>query len=425
MTVRRFEMMEVVTPSTAAATSTVTLENQPILSFDVNPWDGIWFSRQHLLSRLARLNPVLYVTSPFYIRDALQGVWRGEGRATGVSKIGENLYTYAPPRWLPYNYRSQPLNQTTERLRVRQIQKALDKLGMKRPILYIWHPSFAGMIGHFDESLVVYHCYDEYIDFPGITAADRERIQAQEEAILSRADIVFTASSSIYERKRRANANTHIMRNGVDYSLMATAQDAETPIPADLLAIPRPVIGCVTRIVEDYFDLGLMHEVFTKRPDWSLVVVGPEATMSGEKKGQLEALRKLPNVFLLGRRRRESVPGYLKGFDVCLIAYPVIDVVLHTESPLKMMEYLAAGKPIVSPRLPLLSELSSVINFAGTTDEWIEAIQSALSEDASHKVRQRQAIARESSWDRKAAIISVMLGEELARRNGPTRPLLR
>ncbi len=406
------------TEVTKEAAPQIALKGQPILSLSCDLWTDVWHSRQHLLSRISRENQVLYVTDPFHVRDAVKGLWRGDRMSTGLSKITDTLHTYVPPRWLPYNYRSPWLNRTTSKLRIKQIREALRKLGMERPVMYIWHPSFADMLGQFDESLVVYHCYDEYYDFPGISATDRREIQSQEDAILARADIVFAASSSIYERKLPFNANTHIVLNAADYTLFATAQEPQTRIPEDLLVIPRPIIGCVTRVVASYFNTRLMRQVFTQRPDWSLVVIGPESVRSPDERREIEALKELSNVHLLGRREQIAIPGYLKGFDVCLMAYPDIDNVKHSESPLKMYEYLAAGKPIVSTPLPLISHLDSVIGFAQGADEWIKVIESALSGDTPERIEQRQAMARRNTWDHKAAFISGKLVEELARRRG-------
>jgi glycosyltransferase involved in cell wall biosynthesis len=392
-----------------------SLRGRPILSFAKDRWDGVWFNRQHLLSRLASVNRVLYAASPCYVRDTLRGLWGGERAPSGLSRVTDSLHLYTPPRWLPYNYRSRAFDRLTERMRIRQVQGALRELRMEKPILYLWEPSFANMIGRFDESLVVYHCYDEHVDFPGVTAADRRRILELVEYILSRADVVFAVSSSIYERKRPFNPNTHVVRNAADFTLFAQAQEPRTRVPDDLLAIPRPVVGCVTRVVASYFNVGLLRRVFERRPDWSLVVVGPEGTHTPEERRELDALKSLPNVHLLGRRAQAALPGYLKGFDVCLMAYPDIQNVLHSESPLKMYEYLAAGKPVVSTPLPLISHLGDVIGFARDEEEWVGAIERAMRENTPAKVEQRQALARENTWDQRAAFIADKLAEELAR----------
>jgi hypothetical protein len=70
------------------------------------------------------------------------------------------------------------------------------------------------------------------------------------------------------------NPNTHLVRNGVDYPLFASARDRATPVAAELAGLRPPIVGCVTRIVPDYFDAVLLREIFSRRPDWSFVVVG-------------------------------------------------------------------------------------------------------------------------------------------------------
>lgn len=397
------------------------LEGTPILAFAKDRWNGVWFNRHHLLSRISRKNPVLYVSEPFHIRRALQDLRRRDRGATGLHQVSENLHEYIPPRWLPFNHRSELMNRAALQGRVLQIRDALNRLGMKNPILYLWDPEFADMIGRFDERLVVYHCYDEHVDFPGTSPEERQAIMAQEEHILSRANIVFAVSRSIYERKRALNANTFIVPNAADFELFAAARDSATIIPEELGHIPRPIVGCVTRIVDQYFHVPLMCEVFTHRPDWSLVVVGPIIEPEGdnaravEQRRQLEALKRLPNVYLVGRREQKDLPGYLKAFDVCAMAYPMIQNVMHSESPLKMYEYLAAGKPVVSTPLPLISHLGHVISFASDAREWIEAIETALQHDDSEKVKARQEIAKLNTWDSRASFISAKLAEELSR----------
>lgn len=396
------------------------LEGVPILSFAKDRWNGVWFNRHHLLSRISRKTPVLYVSEPFHIRRALQDVRKGEWGATGLNKVSQTLHEYIPPRWLPFNHRSDFINRIVSRVQASQIRRALKRLNMKRPILYIWDPEFADMIGRFDESLVVYHCYDEHIDFPGTTPEEKRTIMAQEEHILSRADIVFAVSRSIYERKRAFNTNVFIVPNAADYELFAAAQLPSTKIPEDIKDIPHPIIGSVTRIVDQYFHVPLMHEVFSRRPDWSLVVVGPiiephgDSARAVEQKSQLEALKQLPNVHLVGRRKQQDLPGYLKAFDVCAMAYPIIQNVMHSESPLKMYEYLAAGKPIVSSPLPLIMHLDNVMGFAQNADEWIKAIEIALRDNDQERVEERQKIARANTWDDRASFISAKLAEELS-----------
>src|SRR6185295_9770321 len=241
----------------------------------------------------------------------------------------------------------------------------------ERPILYIWHPSFAPAIGQVAGArAVVYHCYDEYAAFTGV---DRAQVADDEARVLESADLVLTVSDGLYARKRAFNANTHLVRNGVDYDLFATAQDPALAVAAEVRDLPRPVIGCVTRIVPDYFDAELLEEVFRRRPEWSFVVVGPKCAHSSA----LSRLERLPNVHLVGRRDLSVLPSYLKAFDACLIPY-VLTENKQLADPLKTYEYLAAGKPVISKPLAALETFGDVISFATTADEWIEAIDEAL-----------------------------------------------
>jgi glycosyltransferase involved in cell wall biosynthesis len=287
------------------------------------------------------------------------------------------------------------------------LRRVMGRLSIEQPVLYIWHPSFADMIGHCGERLVVYHCYDEYAAFTG---SDRARIADQEARVLEAADIVVTVSEGLYEKKRTRNVNTHLVRNGVDYPLFASAGDAATPVAPELRELRRPIVGCITRIVPDYFDAALLHEVFARRPDWTFVVVGPECSSSEA----LTRLKALPNVQLLGRRELATLPSYLKAFDACVIPYVLTENKLLAD-PLKLYEYLAAGKPVVSKPLPGLAAFCDVVSVATTADEWIAAIDAALHIDTPALGARRQELARPHTWDSRVDVIGRLIAEGLTK----------
>jgi len=383
------------------------LAGASIVSFAVDRWTDVPRCRHHVMSRLARANQVLFTTSPCYVRDVLGP---GADDAGQVARVHDTLHTYAPPRWLPYTYRFPHLDQISLNARALMLRRVMDRLSMQQPILYIWHPSFADVIGRFGERLVVYHCYDEYAAFTG---SDRARVATQEARVLERADLVLAVSEGLYAKKRQQNANTHLVRNGVDYPLFASARERATPVASELAGLRRPVVGCITRIVPDYFDALLLREVFARRPDWSFVVVGPECSSSDA----LTALKALPNVHLVGRRDLSALPSYLKGFDACLIPYVLTENKLLAD-PLKLYEYLAAGKPVISKPLPGLSSFADVVSFATTADEWIDAIDTAIRSDSEAMADRRQAVARQHTWDARVDHIGRLIEHALAGRRG-------
>jgi glycosyltransferase involved in cell wall biosynthesis len=378
------------------------LEGASIISFAVDRWTDVPRCRHHVMSRLARRNRVLFTSSPWHVRDTLR---RGLDDGARLSRVSDSLYTYSPPRWLPYSYRFPRLNRCSLRARCRLLARTAHGLGMDQPILYVWHPSFSEVIGHLDERLVVYHCYDEYSAFSG---SDRTQVEDAEARLLEAASVVLTVSEGLYARKRVRNPNTHLVRNGVDYRLFAAAQDPDLPVAEELREMRRPIIGCVTRIVPEYFDAALLRTVFTARPDWSFVVVGPECSLSPA----LSELKALPNVHFLGYRPLVDLPSYLKAFDACLIPY-VLTENKRLADPLKLYEYLAAGKPVVSKPIPGIAGFGNVVVVASGASDWIDAIDEAVRSDSPDRIARRQAVARQNTWDDRVDLISNLIARAL------------
>lgn len=381
--------------------SAALLNGIPILSFARDRWTDIPRCRHHVLSRLAMRGRVLFVSPPTHLRDAVHAVRTGGLGTAGLSEVVPGLFAFVPPPWLPYSHRP-ALNQMLENLRARHIRRLLKRLHMDRPILYLWHPAFIDMADRFDARLVVYHCYDEYAAFRG---ANREAIEAQEARLLRRADLVFTVSPGLRERRLAANPNVFVVRNGVDADHFAAALAPETVVPPDIAGIPRPIVGCIARVIPEYFDAALLRQVFQKRPDWSLVVVGPEMPARVGGDDEVNELKRLPNVHLLGPRPFGSLPAYLKGMDVCAIPYRMTRN-NELADPLKLYEYLAAGRPIVSVPRDFADDMKPFVRTARVAEEWIAAIEDALAHDAPDQRAARQAVARENTWDQRVALIS-------------------
>ena len=147
----------------------------------------------------------------------------------------------------------------------------------------------------------------------------------------------------------------------------------------------KPVVGVIGQI-NQRIDVATMTALATRHPDWTLVFIGPLV----RERVDVSMLESLPNVRFLGLKPAADLPRYLKSIDVCLIPYIVDD---HTRymHPLKTLEYLAAGRPVVSTPLPALSIYEEHVALAGDTGTFIAAVERALTEDSPAKRAARAA----------------------------------
>lgn len=386
------------------------LQGHCIVSMALEDWHSTWRSRHHLLSRLAVDNDVLYCTPPIFSHD-VRDCWRRRAELPpGVEPILPRLLAYRPPYWIPQVFRPAWLRQGQRRRLVRHLRGVLRARSWKPSLLYVWHPAFAELADEFPECPLVYHVYDEYASFETDPARQRAVLES-ERRLLERAVMVFTASETLKSRRLAHNPNIRVISNGVDYTLFARAADPGLPVPADAAALKGPVIGYVTTQTT-ITDLPLLREVFSRRPDWTFLFVGLHPDELARPSPALAALKALPNVHLIGPRKLQEMPGYLKRCDVLAIPWLVNEISL-SGSPLKLYEYLAAGKPVVSTPLTHLRHLEPVIAFADGAEAWSDAIDQALNGRAPGTVATRQALARDNTWDAKARELSLCLQSAL------------
>ncbi len=217
-------------------------------------------------------------------------------------------------------------------------------------------------LDQFGPKLVIYHVVDEYSAYPTLTAEQAAQQKQLDHALTARADLVFCTARSLVEARRPINPNTHYMPNAVDYrAFQQMLADPSLQPPAGMTDLPRPILGVIGGI-NAKLDLTLLAELAERRPDWSLALVGPLSY--GLDDGELTRLRALRNVHFLGPVPPERVPATIAACDVCLIPYRLNEQTRHV-NPLKVYEYLAAGKPVVGTALPELGQFGGSVKVSG------------------------------------------------------------
>ena len=186
-------------------------------------------------------------------------------------------------------------------------------------------------------------------------------------------------------------------------TLYDIAQDEE----GAFVVMNGPIVGYVGSLTTLRLDIQLLEFIACKRPQWQLVLVGPQ-----DEEFKASALHQMNNVHFLGNKRPDQLPAYIKGFDVAINPQAINDITIGNY-PRKIDEYLAMGKPIVATKTVAMEMFSEHVYLAKTHDDYVQMIELALSEDARKHYRQRIAFAQSHTWENNVAAIYQAIDQSL------------
>jgi glycosyltransferase involved in cell wall biosynthesis len=370
-------------------------------------------SNHHVLRELARTRRVLWLNSVATRTPKLTSgrdlgkIRRKLGEfAQGPINVENDLWVFSPlvlP--LPHSAAARRMNRELLRATIRTLRW---RLGMRDFHLWTFLPNVADYVGALGESLAVYYCVDEWSMFSYL---DRDETVRAERSLLSKVDAVFAINHALADAKRPHNPATHVSPHGVDHAAFARALDPATRVPDDLAALPRPVIGFYGTL-RDWVDLDLIAAIAKARPGWSIALIGQALDDVGPVRG-------LHNVHLLGRKPHETLPAYCKGFDVGLIPYR-IDERMTFVNPIKLREYLSAGVPVVSTRVPEVERYAHLCAIADDAPGFIAAIEHALATDSPARRAERSAAMAAETWPARVAEVARIVDGIASSKRGAT-----
>ena len=376
------------------------LKGETIIYFGPEPWDGLWRNRHQLMSRFADHNNVWYVEPATNLRRLFSG--GATRRSRLFSRDASGVRIFHSPWWLPTTGRA-PLKNISIRLFLAVLSLVSRSGSSRRPIVWFSRPNMVDYLGKIHAKLTVYHVVDEYSGYGDPSATKRGKSNSRENEMLRGVDAVIVVTPTLFDLKSPHNPNTHLVANAVDYEAYS---EPESQRPDDMSDIRGPVIG-YSGLIAARLDLDLLKNAAESRPNWSFVFVG--AVNDAHCESRLEQLNKLSNVYFLGQKPAHDVPRYVQQFDVCMIPY-LLNLRAQHASPLKLYEYAAASKPIVSTGFAAARSFEGHIEIADTEVEFLSACERSLAmESSAPEILENRRFAAENTWAHRVRQISDIL----------------
>jgi glycosyltransferase involved in cell wall biosynthesis len=294
--------------------------------------------------------------------------------------------------------RSRWLNRLNYNFYAAGLRRQLRRMAGDELVVWLSHPLHIFALDYFPERrLACYDWTDDWTAFSQLPVADRTALERASDRALHQADLVFTVSESLRQRASAINRRTHPAPNATDFDLLSQSAHTATPAAPELHALASPCLGYIGQIGEN-IDYALVGALAEARPAWSFVFVGP---VWATRQAEVERLSAFSNVHFVGGRPHALLPGYLRGFDVCLMPH-LRNALTTSMDPTKLYDYLASGKPIVSTRVAGTERFADLVHFGDTPHEFLTRVEAALSENGT-QAQARLAAAQENSWPRRAA----------------------
>jgi glycosyltransferase involved in cell wall biosynthesis len=390
------------------------LTGRDIVFLSTQDWNGLWTRKQRFAQMFARNgNRVLYIETPVHLLglDVLpQDPLRFFRFMKGCRRIEDNLHVATLPILLPFFQMAHSINAANQVLVASMLRGWMRDLGFKNPILWCYTPFSEPLLRRIPHAASVYECVDEFRSAKGFVRS--EVVGAMEDTLLRSVDLTIVTQENLLPRRAALCKRTFCVPNAADTDLFVSVAKSNPAVPPVLEALPRPRIGFVGHI-QYWIDFGLIQYLAQRRPEWSFAMIGPIGPLA--KTGPVKGLA---NVHFLGRQPQNEIPLFLNGIDVCLNPYFTGELANNC-SPLKLYEYLAAGKPIVSSEMPEARKFEGMVSVGGSYEEILkecERIVAALPEPAS-VIEGRIALSQLHSWRKRFEAVNALV-EGLLRTSG-------
>jgi len=365
-----------------------------------------------IMRRIARQMPVLYVNS---LGVRMPGLTHNGQFATRVSrkikslKRGlvnvENKFSVFSPMMVPGGI---GLKISSWAL-APQIRMAARRCGINKPLLWVHCPAGAPLIDELGAAALVFQRTDRFEAFP---EADAKLVGQQITKLKAAADLVIYAAEHLQNEEAHEVPRSMLVSHGVDFDTFSLAGKSKPRDPIDMVTFPRPRVGFVGSIDAHTFDPELFLQVAAEVKEASFVMAGACSLPDG--------WCTLGNVKFLGRKPYEEVARIMAACDVLIMPWND-SAWIKACNPIKLKEYLAVGRPIVTRDFPALDGFRDLVRSADTAQDFAAAIREALATPYDAEPGRIRIAAQ--TWDSKTAAVQAAIEQlmrEPRRQRAPT-----
>ncbi len=382
--------------------STVTnRDTYPIIAFSHLGWDWVWQRPQQYLSRLAKTHPLLFVETYCSETDVTRVELR---RIEGFTNLIVAKMHLPAARWHEGAWVDR------ERRRALQATLRTELQGtFEHSLLWFYDPmAVVSFAGYLKERAIVYDCMDELSQFKGAPAALIER----EQKLLKEADVVFCGGQKMRKKRLPVNENCHFFGTGVDIKHFGQALSDELAVAPEIAALgSSPVLGYFG-VIDERIDYELLAQLADARDDWHVVMVGPTAKVDPAE------FPKRANLHFIGGRPYDQLPALTKGFSVAMMPF-ALNAATEYINPTKALEYMAAGRPVVSTALDEVKlNFGTVARIAATRAEFVKLCLRESESPSRLRIARGLKLAKENTWEANIARMKQHISAVLAPTDG-------
>jgi teichuronic acid biosynthesis glycosyltransferase TuaH len=354
-------------------------------------YDGNRLGAQHIAERLATYVRVLYVDPPISPVAVVKKPWlRQSISSPRVRRLRPGLWRLTP--LVPPGKSSRWVRPLVEAVARQQLRSAVRRLGGPVEAVIQIPPHFR-WFGAVSERRRIHLASDDFVAAASLHGVSSEWVARRETEMAGEVDDVIAVSEPLVERWRALGHEPYFMPNGCDTEVFGCTD----VVPAPDVTLPHPIAGFIGTL-SDRTDASLLEEV--ARCGHSLLLVGPRSATSPNR--ALDDVLAHENVQWVGPRHYRDVPAYLAHMSVGLVPYTPSEF-NRASFPLKVLDYLAAGLPVVSTDLPSVRWIDDrLIDLAGSNHEFLDRVGRRLREpDDDGLAGQRRQLAQTHSWDQR------------------------